>query len=97
MKNLPIQVKMLVNTLSYCHFTNPISGKLIISLSEKLQICPKLLMQQLIRQVEQIQCKNDIEKRIESINLALAQSKPITKELKERLAVRIGGAASSIH
>ena len=88
----------LINALQYCHFTNPISDKLIIALSEKLELCPKLLAQQLIHRVEQLPYKNsDPLKTIDYINSALSQSFKISNKLKERIALKMGVAVSTIH
>lgn len=88
----------LINALQYCHCANPISANLLIALSERLKENPKLLAQQLIHRVEQTPSKNsDPLIRLNFLNTALTQTFQISKELKERIALKIGVSATSIY
>jgi len=88
----------LINALKYCYSSNPISAKLIIKLSEKLNVNPELLAEQLLDQVKQLPDENsDSRKTIEFLNSGLSQSFPISSRLKERIALKMKVSASEIH
>ena len=89
-----MQAEYMVKGLIHCQF----SSKLIIPFSDKLQVSPKLLAEQLIHRVEQLPNKNsDPTEKLNFLNKALLECENTSNRLKELLALKIGVAASAIH
>jgi len=98
MEDLSSQSAYLINALQYCHFPNAITGKLIIKLCKKLEVCPQLFAKQLLDQVNLINNNNsDPGKAIEFLNSGLSKALPISNKLKKRIALKLRIEASKIH